>query len=200
MFLLFGLHQPLVRSHSRFFLLYRCCPFLSSDCSSFLETSFLTSLYRIQLAFKFGCLILLFSILKLFSFHVWCLFFFVCFSWWFLFGFLLIVVFTYLFISGVSLLRFCFNLFLFQFVFVLLWLHLLFWFQIMTKQKMFSLRFCFFWGVLQYQFGSRCSASICWSCGIHKNKVLHNGTRFFLLRQRCIKFCLFLTGRGGALN
>ena len=35
-----------------------------------------------------------------------------------------------------------------------------------------------FWGVVQYQFGSGCSATWAWSSGVRKNKELNNGTRF----------------------
>ena len=47
-----------------FILLYLCCPFPFFIGASFLPTSFLTSPSRIQLAFIFGCLALLFSIFE----------------------------------------------------------------------------------------------------------------------------------------
>ena len=51
--------------------------------------------------------------------------------------------------------------------------------QIMSSEKVFSLLFCFFVGLMDNQFGSRSSASLSWSCGVRKNKELSNGTRFF---------------------
>ena len=83
-----------------FLLLYLCCPFPFFVCASFLENIFLTSPSQIQLPFIFGCLALLFSIFELLSFHAWC--FLLClFFLLVLFGFLLTVVFTFRFISGV---------------------------------------------------------------------------------------------------
>ena len=156
-------------------------PFLSSDCSSFLEISFLTSPSQIQPPFTFGCLAFLFSIFELLSFHVWCfllcLFFllvFVCFCF-------LSLSLSFFFISGVSLLSF-------------------FWFSVgfcsdsvasavlvsddVVKEGCFPCGSGVFRGVVQYQFGSRCSATWTWSSGVRKNKELNNGTHFLKGKMR----------------
>ena len=147
----------------RILVLFFCsiflAPFLSSDCSSFLETSFLTSPSRIQLAFTFGCLILLFSIFIFFIFMLG-VSFFVVFP---------LVVFVWFSSDCCCHLSFHFWCF---FVFVSVWFFVCFgcvcWFQLMTKENMgfHAVLVLVGVGLLENQFGSRCSE-------------LDNGTRFF---------------------
>ena len=116
-------HQPLWDDIIVLFHWLYCCCFI---CASFFPTSFLISPSQIHLAFIFGRLALIFFIFEWYCFQVWC--FLLCYSCWFLFGFLLIVVVTFLFITGICL--FC--CFLLSFCGVKFLWRLLFWFQIMT--------------------------------------------------------------------
>ena len=162
-----------------FLLLYLCCPFPFFVCASFLETDFLTSPSQIHFPFTFiSCLALLFSILELLYFHAWCfllcLFFCLVFAW-----------FSSHCCFHLSFHFWCFScLFLLLLVLALLWMRVLWWFELMMKeenpQKEFPVVLVQFGvGLWENPFGSGCSASLRWSCGVRKSMELNNGTPFF---------------------
>ena len=107
-------------------------PFPFFVCASFVETNIWTSISQIQFAFIFGCLVLLLSTFGVYKFCVCVCFslFLLVFVWFFLFFF---VGFQFVFFFFICVCVCVFLSLSAGFCWVLL--HLLFWFQTMTKDK-----------------------------------------------------------------
>ena len=165
---------PLEMTFSLCFLFYLYCPFPFFVCASFLETissyPLLKSNFLPLLAvwlFCSPCLIFIFSCLAFPS------------------------LFVSLFLSHLSFHLWCFSsLFFFRLFFVKLCCVCCFGFRLWHRKRCFPCHSGVFGGLLENQFGSGCSASLSWGCGVCKNKELNNGTRVFQLRVRCV--CLLI--------